>query len=268
MPQSDMVNASAIRDRFRHFLGTERYERFVRVVNEFSIADGRLRYWQQQLWKQFADAESLPAEDHLAISVFSVCCVHGNDLQSVSLEPRRPRDPHIHIDPAPPDPGELRAEAELFPMAFVRIQPQENDSGYEVGWYCQLCKDVERKWRTKAFTKDISRPDCPIVSLYIDNSAAKYPGDTPQARIVRYYRGWRIPDTPSDPELLRIHTAICSARASVLGSEPASYTMLATLSGMFTFQMSTVADRSIHDHCKMHYIAINKIATASTDRVA
>ena len=262
-----MVDAHTIRDRFRSAVGTQSYGKFVRGINEFSISAGRLRYWQQKLWEPFAESEQLCCKDAEVIRIFLVCCVHGDELRPVSLQPRPPRDPGIHIDPAPPDPGELRAHKTLFPMAFVRVQPAPADAATETGWYCQTCKDTELAWRTEAFKQNINTDDCPAASLYIDNLSAKYPGETPLAKLVRYYSRWRLPDKPVDAGLLKLRDVICSLNRDVRNDLPISPGALTTAAALFSFQSASAHDRSIHDHCKMHYIALSKIAAAYGDQV-
>jgi hypothetical protein len=257
-----------IRQRFHDAVGNEAYARFTREINDFSISSGRLRFWQLKLWHAFAEPLYSTCGESSVIQHFLVCCVHGCELQSVSLRSGPVPDSGIVFSIAPRDPGEVKAQATLFPMASVRSEPTRSDVKISTGWYCQICRETEARWNSKAFKHNISDPSSPEVSLYIEQLAAKYPGDTPLAQLLRYYTRWQLPEAPDDPELLKLRNAICELNSCAVNKTPLLATQLHHAAALFSMQPKDSFNLSVLDHCKMHYIALCKIAAANENAVA
>src|SRR6185295_3880347 len=60
----------------------DRYRKFIRTLNRVSRKKGRLLYWQEQLWGEFASRVAQAREYKEHFSDFCVCDLHDCPLQS------------------------------------------------------------------------------------------------------------------------------------------------------------------------------------------
>ncbi len=124
MPTMDTRELQA---SFRRFAGHERYRKFVRAINRACRSKGRLFFWQEQLWDEFAATipDGLKTGNEV-MAAFRVCDVHDCPLQSP------PDDkPLVEIRDTPE--REL-AYNTLFPFAI---------NGNLV---CLQCRTAREKW--------------------------------------------------------------------------------------------------------------------------
>jgi hypothetical protein len=70
-----------LREAFRAYAGDDKYRRFIRALNTANIDADRLRYWQDEIWNQFAETTSNCPRDYVTIQkIFAVCEVHDREL--------------------------------------------------------------------------------------------------------------------------------------------------------------------------------------------
>lgn len=124
MPTMDTAD---FRASFRRFAGHDRYSKFVRAINRACRSKGRLFFWQEQLWDEFATTiPDVPTSGNEVLAAFSVCDVHDCPLQS------------------PPDDK---------PLAEIRDTP-ENELAYNAlfpfaingNLVCPQCRAAREKW--------------------------------------------------------------------------------------------------------------------------
>ena len=78
-----IMNTGELRASFRRFAGHERYTKFVRAVNRACRSKGRLFFWQEQLWEEFAATTTdAPRTGADVMASLTVCDVHDCPLQS------------------------------------------------------------------------------------------------------------------------------------------------------------------------------------------
>ena len=82
---SPRMNAAEIRRAFADFCGTDRYRQFVAAIWSSAIPKQRLIYWQEQLWRAFAESHSAPVPSALGelLPIFEVCPRHLEPLHVV-----------------------------------------------------------------------------------------------------------------------------------------------------------------------------------------
>ncbi len=77
------MDTRELRTSFQRFAGFDRYTKFVRAVNRACRSKGRLFFWQEQLWDEFAaTTPDAPRAGEQVMVAFSVCDVHDCPLQS------------------------------------------------------------------------------------------------------------------------------------------------------------------------------------------
>src|SRR5688572_18435134 len=79
------MNAAEIRRAFADFCGTDRYRQFVAAIWSSAIPKQRLIYWQEQLWRAFAESRSAPVPSAFGelLPIFEVCPRHLEPLHAV-----------------------------------------------------------------------------------------------------------------------------------------------------------------------------------------
>lgn len=121
------MDTRELRALFRRFAGPDRYSKFVRAVNRSCRRKGRLLFWQEQLWKEFAATNpETPRAFEQVMSTFSVCDVHDCPLQKPSDEA-----------PLPEIRNTLECEVasnNLFPFAI------------DQNLVCDQCRTARKKW--------------------------------------------------------------------------------------------------------------------------
>jgi hypothetical protein len=82
---SPRMNTAEIRRAFADFCGTDRYRQFVAAIWSSAIPKQRLIYWQEQLWRAFAESCSAPVPSAFGdlLPVFEVCPRHLEPLHVV-----------------------------------------------------------------------------------------------------------------------------------------------------------------------------------------
>jgi hypothetical protein len=76
------MDTRKLRASFREFVGHDRYTKFTREVNRACIRKGRLFFWMEELWTEFAAiTPNAPQSGDQVIAAFSVCDVHDCPLQ-------------------------------------------------------------------------------------------------------------------------------------------------------------------------------------------
>lgn len=121
------MDSAALRALFRRYAGPERYRRFMRAINGACRGKGRLFFWQEQLWRAFAEtAPGTPMNDTDVMRVFAVCDVHECPLLQLAEETPLPevRD----------TPEYEQARDNLFPFA--------NDRNF----VCSQCQAARERW--------------------------------------------------------------------------------------------------------------------------
>lgn len=77
------MDARELRASFRRFTGHDRYTKFVRTLNRACRSKGRLFFWQERLWEEFAaTTPDAPRVGEEVMAALSVCDVHDCPLQS------------------------------------------------------------------------------------------------------------------------------------------------------------------------------------------
>lgn len=75
----------SLRDRFRAHVGDERYAKFVRAVNRDGQRLGRLLFWQERTWAEFAEGDGgLALSPDAILAVFFCCEIHPGELRRVN----------------------------------------------------------------------------------------------------------------------------------------------------------------------------------------
>src|SRR5687768_5911529 len=79
------MNAAETRRNFAAFCGIDRYRQFVSAIWTSSIRKRRLVYWQEQLWRAFAEscADKLPSSFAELQHLFEVCPRHLEPLHTI-----------------------------------------------------------------------------------------------------------------------------------------------------------------------------------------
>lgn len=121
------MGTAEIRAEFKRFVGAERFRKFVRFVGHQCRRKGRLLFWQEQLWDEFASKlpEARLSREEI-LRVFCICDVHGGELEDLP-----PEDPKGKIRWTP---EYDQAKETLFPLAN--------------GLYasCLQCQSEQRTW--------------------------------------------------------------------------------------------------------------------------
>ena len=79
------MNAAEIRRAFADFCGIDRYRQFVAAIWSSAIPKQRLIYWQEQLWREFAESRSAPVPSAFGelLAIFELCPRHLEPLHVV-----------------------------------------------------------------------------------------------------------------------------------------------------------------------------------------
>src|SRR5262245_29494007 len=121
------MDIAEIRTEFKQFAGPERFRKFVRFVGNECRSKGRLFFWQEQLWNEFAskfpNARLSPEE---ILRVFCICDAHGCELGDLP--------PEAHSSKIRWTPEYDRAEETLFPLASGRHAR------------CPQCQSERQRW--------------------------------------------------------------------------------------------------------------------------
>jgi hypothetical protein len=141
----------ALRHQFSRFAGHEKFRDFVRALNWAPIELKRLRFWQQQLWDSFVQANpQWPSDFSHAREAFRICEVHRQSLirdkvwgagapsnETQSPDMRRPNTPCEFI---------------MFPYPGWGLDPAKWPDGYlkliEI-WYCPECRSRRAEWEAE-----------------------------------------------------------------------------------------------------------------------
>jgi hypothetical protein len=140
-----MIDQIEIRDRFAAFAGTEVFRRFVSKLNKACRWQGRLLFWQEDLWKQFVDANpGIELTFDEIEKALRICELHECELQvdpqglSASCKgavndwvmAQGPFSPNL--DCGPSCPGGAPGEYYHFGM-----------------WFCPECRNADKEWRER-----------------------------------------------------------------------------------------------------------------------
>jgi len=121
------MDSRELRVSFRRFAGHARYRKFVRAINRACRRKGRLLFWQERLWQDFAATlPGAPQTDEGVMAAFSVCDVHDCQLQPPSDD--RPL-PEIRDTPECE-----RACDSIFPFAA------------NANLVCPRCREARETW--------------------------------------------------------------------------------------------------------------------------
>lgn len=75
------MEAVEVRRAFAAFAGEDLFRAFVRALNTAPMALTRLRFWQEELWVAFVQADPHWPADFAAVrEAFRICEVHGCEL--------------------------------------------------------------------------------------------------------------------------------------------------------------------------------------------
>jgi len=140
----------ALREAFAQFLGKEQFRKFAKQ----GMHNGRMRFWQESLWKRFiaANPDYVSFEKELQAAI-RICEIHGDDLLrgEVPIVRRKTRL--------------LTRLLETNHGAAARYYPNSNSSPFFVGdenvegethevWYCPTCRENESDYRKYMVAKD------------------------------------------------------------------------------------------------------------------
>jgi hypothetical protein len=149
------MDAIALRNEFSTFVGDEKYRAFVELLNRAPISLKRLRFWQQELWDSFVQANPhWPTDFGLAREAFRVCQLHGHSLildtvcapaaqirrtETQSPDMRRPHTPmEFFYDFPYPGWG-------VDPANY----PDSSDTRLMETWYCPECRRLRSAWEAE-----------------------------------------------------------------------------------------------------------------------
>ncbi len=139
------MDAAAIREAFKAFIGTEDFNRFVRAINTAPERLSRLRWWQERLWEPFAEENPQwkVAFEQLR-EVFRFCEVHSRVLVRGI----------IHVPAGQTTCGAVPREVRQpppCPYARCGVRPEDwggiSGTRIEEVWYCEECRQVLAAWR-------------------------------------------------------------------------------------------------------------------------
>ena len=135
------MDAATLRISFRDFAGQDRYRKFVRTINRQCRTNGRLFFWQEQLWREFLTRVSeAPASEGEIMNLFRVCDIHDCDL---AVAPENEAPPEVRHTAQYDD-----ALEKLFPFAsggkLVCGQCQAERSRW-IAENADLCRILRKK---------------------------------------------------------------------------------------------------------------------------
>ena len=137
------MDAAAFRQAFASFVGDEQFKKF--VVS--GVRQGRLRYWQTQLWQQFLQARpEFDCRLEELADCLRICPLHHEELRTgVETVTQAESLPQRFVD----------IRSALFPYAIVNAageplkqickQPTEPIPI----WYCPTCHAIASGWKAK-----------------------------------------------------------------------------------------------------------------------
>jgi len=145
----------ALREAFAQFLGKEQFRKFAKQ----GMPNGRMKFWQESLWKKFIDSNPDYAsfENELQAAI-RICDIHGEELL-------RGEVPIVR--------GKIRLLERLLGTNFdamSRYFPNSNSAPFFVGdqnvegethevWYCPTCRENEADYRKYMVAKDETDED-------------------------------------------------------------------------------------------------------------
>ncbi len=121
------MNVTEMIALFRDFAGRDRYRKFVRTLNRRSRKKGRLFFWQEELWGEFAaNHPGAPMSKEAIMDAFRICDVHNCRLDAAPGN-----DPPLEIRDTP---EYDHAFETLFPFA----------GGGDL--VCAICRSERSRW--------------------------------------------------------------------------------------------------------------------------
>lgn len=245
------MNHAEIRTRFRHTIGTEKFQRFVAETHYAN----RLRFWQEQLWDPFALEHGLDLDFPTIQDCFAICQVHECELETDTV-------PVVYGTPVTPTQAELEVPNTLFPCARLIA-----GGGCVVGHqqsatvqFCPECRVAHDHWESQAFQRNIASPDSREIRLFLAAKASHFHADSDAERLFRYYKTWKPPRSANDPTVNDAVTQITELHSRLRDREmDAATELLNDARSIFSISHPDGDDAIILDHCKMHFIAADTI---------
>ena len=139
------MEPETIRALFRATVGSQVYGKFVRAVNTTCRREGRLLYWQEQVWNDFVGRHpEITVVSAAVLGIFSVCEVHGDTLreETGTTEEAAVRD----------TPEYRLAQEQLFPYCLVPVRAEvvaRGDIRVVEAWYCAACRAARARWTSE-----------------------------------------------------------------------------------------------------------------------